>query len=99
MPSALSWPVLVPYAPAVLRRRLPWALGHMKEAPSQLAWEWAMRFLAVGTVAAAIGAYVFPNGITRTIAFFSLPLLAVMFFYARKKARPNEDFQDTPWGA
>jgi hypothetical protein len=24
MPSAFSWPVLVPYAPAVLRRRLPW---------------------------------------------------------------------------
>ena len=27
MPSAFSWPLLVPYAPAVLRRRLPWALG------------------------------------------------------------------------
>ena len=27
MPSAFSWPVLVPYAPSVLRRRLPWALG------------------------------------------------------------------------
>ena len=27
MPSAFSWPVLVPCAPAVLRRRLPWALG------------------------------------------------------------------------
>ena len=27
MPSASSWPVLVPCAPAVLRRRLPWALG------------------------------------------------------------------------
>ena len=24
MPSAFSWPFLVPYAPAVLRRRLPW---------------------------------------------------------------------------
>ncbi len=24
MPSAFSWPVLVPYAPSVLRRRLPW---------------------------------------------------------------------------
>jgi hypothetical protein len=28
MPSAFSWPLLVPYAPSVLRRRLPWALGH-----------------------------------------------------------------------
>ena len=27
MPSAFSWPVLVPSAPSVLRRRLPWALG------------------------------------------------------------------------
>ena len=27
MPSAFSWPVLVPYAPSVLRRRLPRALG------------------------------------------------------------------------
>jgi hypothetical protein len=26
MPTAFSWPVLVPYAPSVLRRRLPWAL-------------------------------------------------------------------------
>ena len=24
MPSAFSWPVLVPYAPAVFRRRSPW---------------------------------------------------------------------------
>jgi len=24
MASPFSWPVLVPYAPAVLRRRLPW---------------------------------------------------------------------------
>ena len=30
MPSAFLWPVLVPCAPSVLRRRLPWALGlHM----------------------------------------------------------------------
>ena len=28
MASPSSWPVLVPCAPAVLRRRLPWALGH-----------------------------------------------------------------------
>lgn len=27
MPSAFSWPVLVPCAPSVLRRRLPWALA------------------------------------------------------------------------
>src|SRR5690606_7435913 len=30
MPSAFSWPLLVPCAPSVLRRRLPWALGHYK---------------------------------------------------------------------
>ena len=30
MPSAFLWPVLVPYAPSVLQRRLPWALGVMK---------------------------------------------------------------------
>src|SRR3989344_4952948 len=35
MPSAFSWPVLVPSAPAVLRRRLPWALGpHLKPCVS-----------------------------------------------------------------
>ncbi len=30
MASPFSWPVLVPYAPSVLRRRLPLALGFMK---------------------------------------------------------------------
>ena len=29
MASPFYWPVLVPYAPSVLRRRLPWALGHI----------------------------------------------------------------------
>jgi hypothetical protein len=28
MASPFLWPVLVPYAPSVLRRSLPWALGH-----------------------------------------------------------------------
>ena len=32
MASPFSWPVLVPCAPSVLRRRLPWALGTMFEA-------------------------------------------------------------------
>jgi hypothetical protein len=33
MPSAFSWPLLVPYAPSVLRRRLPWALGLFFSSP------------------------------------------------------------------
>jgi len=70
----------------------------MKAASNQSAWEWAMRATAVGTAAAIIGAYVFPMGLTRVIAFASLPPLILLFFYAREKARPNEDFQDTPWG-
>jgi uncharacterized protein YecT (DUF1311 family) len=35
MASPSSWPVLVPYAPSVLRRRLPWALGRPKVATPQ----------------------------------------------------------------
>jgi hypothetical protein len=33
MASPFLWPVLVPYAPSVLRRRLPWALGPRVNAP------------------------------------------------------------------
>src|SRR5690606_33677939 len=35
MPSAFSWPLLVPFAPSVLRRRLPWALGLMKSSSGE----------------------------------------------------------------
>jgi hypothetical protein len=42
MPSAFSWPVLVPYAPSVLRRRLPWTLGVMAIdlSPSNMLGHW-----------------------------------------------------------
>ena len=33
MASPFSWPVLVPCAPSVLRRRLTWALGFCKHTP------------------------------------------------------------------
>ena len=34
MPPAFLWPLLVPYAPSVLRRRLPWALAAMTTSES-----------------------------------------------------------------
>ena len=43
MPSAFSWPVLVPCAPSVLRRRLPWALVLMPShatAPLRISSLW-----------------------------------------------------------
>ena len=52
MPSAFSWPLLVPCAPSVLRRRLPLALGHMStvEAKAINASDWPLQHAEVAAV-------------------------------------------------
>lgn len=61
-------------------------------------WDFAMRGAAVGTIIAVVCAYSLPSGIMRSLAFASLPFFIFFFLFARTRARPNEDFQDTPWG-
>lgn len=58
-----------------------------------------MRFSALALAIAALIAYSSPPGSVRHIAFASLPGLIGLFLYARIKARPKEDFEDTPWDA
>jgi hypothetical protein len=60
-------------------------------------WEWSMRITALSTIVAIICAYFLPSGNFRLAAFLALAPLIIFFFYARSKARPNEEFKDTPW--
>ena len=70
----------------------------MKNRQVHPGWDWTMKRAAVGTIIAVVCAYSLPSGLTRSIAFAALPFFIFLFLFARAKARPNEDFQDTPWG-
>jgi hypothetical protein len=61
-------------------------------------WEWIMRGAALLLVVAVVCSYFLPPSTTRYIAFASLPICLILFFVARAKARPDEEFKDTPWG-
>ena len=39
------------------------------------------------------------DGILHVIAYAVFPLLAVIYLWARGKARPGEEFKDTSWGS
>jgi hypothetical protein len=60
-------------------------------------WEWMMRGAALLLVVAVACGYSLPPGTARYVAFASLPICLVLFFVARAKARPHEEFKDTPW--
>jgi hypothetical protein len=86
VPSALRAPV-----------RLTCGVRPLMKERSRQGWEWSMRIAALGAIIALVCAYSLPEGTVRLVAFAALPVLVIFFICARAKARPNEEFQDTPW--
>lgn len=60
---------------------------------------WAMRFFAVGLAAALFCMLTLPGGVLRYAAWMAFPFFLVAFWVARKAARPDDEFKDTPWDA
>jgi hypothetical protein len=57
-----------------------------------------MRVSALGLAIALAGTVMAPPGRTRFAAYVAFPCLLVLYLWARGRARPDEDFKDTPWG-
>jgi len=57
-----------------------------------------MRISALGLIIAVACAYLIPAGeAAQVIAFVAHPILIALFLYARSRARPNQEFSETPW--
>ena len=63
----------------------------------QSGWDWVMKGAAFALVIALVCAFSLTTGPARSLAFAALPLLIITFLGARSRARPKEDFRDTPW--
>ncbi len=70
--SPLSWPLLVPFAPSVLRYRLPWALGPHLEAHLKFIHVIALLLLLVAAVLAFSGQIKIAFGVLGLSTFIEL---------------------------
>ena len=63
-------------------------------------WHWVMRLCALLFALVVLGTFLAPAGSAlRFACYIAFPCLMVAYLWARGKARPNEEFQDTPWSA
>ncbi len=59
-----------------------------------------MRLCALLFALVMIGTFLSHSGSAlRTACYVAFPFIMVAYFWARGKARPNEEFHDTPWSA
>ena len=69
------------------------------ELPSRH-WHWILRICAFVFVLDVLGIFLAPPGSAlRFACYVAFPCLMVAYLFARGRARPGEDFKDTPWGA
>ena len=60
-------------------------------------WHWAMRASALGLAVAVAGTVLATPGRMRFAAYVAFPCLLVLYLWTRGRARPDEEFKDTPW--
>jgi hypothetical protein len=57
-----------------------------------------MRLCAIGLAATIFCMLSLPGGVLRYAAWIAFPFFLVAFLVARKAARLDDEFKDTPWG-
>jgi hypothetical protein len=65
---------------------------------SPASWSWIMRASNLGLAASVATGYLSPPGVLRYASCIAFPFLVVLYIESRRRARPDQDFQDTTWG-